>query len=442
MNSLAKQMQTLKHQIKPLLFVFLLVLFQGNLRADWPSWRGPDDHGSTETGKYPSTLEEANLRWRVPLPGKGCSTPILLDDNIYLTAPNDGNDAVLSFNSAGEQRWCATFGPENAGKHRNGSGSNASPVTDGSAVFVYFKSGTFAAVELDGSVRWSTNLVERFGKDSLFWDHGTSPVLTRKNVIMTRMHQGESWLAAFDKITGEMIWKEPRNYSTPTECDHGYTTPLVIEYDGTESLLVWGAEHLTIHDAADGRVVWTCGNFNPESNKLWPAIATPVIVDGMAVICYGRNDRGNPRLFGIRLAGSGDVTDENHVWERDDISAFVPTPSVYQDKVYLVRDRGEVECVDPTTGKTIWSDAFPKGRASYYASPLIAGGKLYAPREDGVVFVASVSKDGFQLISEANLQESVIGSPVPGRDCLILRGVEHLFCYAAPGAKTQDGKQP
>jgi len=107
---------------------------------------------------------------------------------------------------------------------------------------------------------------------------------------MARMHQGESWLAAFDKATGEMAWKVPRNYKTPVECDHGYSTPLVIQHQGKESILVWGAEHLTIHNATDGQLTWSCGNFNPDGNKLWPAIATPVLVGDMAIIAYGRND--------------------------------------------------------------------------------------------------------------------------------------------------------
>jgi hypothetical protein len=104
----------------------------------------------------------------------------------------------------------------------------------------------------------------------------------------------------------------------------GYSTPLVIQHEGKESILVWGAQHLTIHDAADGKVVWSCGNFNPDGNRMWPSIATPVVVGDMAVIAYGRNDRGLPRLYGIRLAGSGDVTKTAHVWKREDIGTFVP----------------------------------------------------------------------------------------------------------------------
>lgn len=403
--------------------------------TDWRSWRGPNGYGSVERGNYPVKFGADDYLWRTALPGKGCSTPILLNGMIYLTSAADGNDALLCYEFDGAEKWRAVFGKENAGKHRNGSGSNASPVTDGNAIFVFFKSGTFAAVERDGKVRWKTNLVERYGKDTLFWDHGTSPVLTEKYAVMVRMHQGESWLAAFDKVTGELAWKVARNYSVPVECDHGYSTPLVIQYQGKESILVWGAEHLTIHNASDGQVTWSCGNFNPDENKLWPAIATPVIVGDMVVIAYGRNDRGIPRLHGIRLAGSGDVTETNHAWRRDDVGTFVPTPVVYKGRVIIVRDRGEVACIDPATGKTIWEGAFPKNRSNYYASPIIAGDKLYAPREDGTVLVASVANDKFEVLSENDMAESVIGSPVPVANRILIRGEQHLFCVTAEASK-------
>lgn len=396
--------------------------------TDWPRWRGAQDIGSIATGNYPANFESENLLWKVPLPGKGCSTPIVLNNRIYVTAPADGNDALLAFDNEGKQLWQSKFGTEKAGKHRNGSGSNSSPITDGSGLFVYFKSGTLAAVELNGTSRWSTNLVDRFGPDTLYWDHGTSPVLTKKHVIMARMHHGESWLAAFDKTTGHLAWKVARNFKTPQEGDHGYASPLVIKHNGKESLLVWGAQHLTIHDAQNGEVLWTCGNFNPENQKLWPSIATPVIVDDIAVIAFGRNDRGKPRLHGIRLSGSGDVTRTNHVWGRDDVGTFVPSPAAYNSKIFLVRDRGEVECLDPATGKTIWSDRLPKHRTNYYASPLIAGGKMYAPREDGMVYIADIV-EGFSLLSTNDMKEPVIGSPVPSANRIFLRGENHLYCF-------------
>ena len=96
-----------------------------------------------------------------------------------------------------------------------------------------------------------------------------------------------------------------------------------------------------------------------------------------------------------------------------------------------------VDCIDPATGKTIWSDALPKGRKDYYASPVIANGILYAAREDGVVFVASVTDDRFQLLAENDMREPVIGSPVPASGRLLIRGEDHLFCLATTGATSR-----
>jgi len=196
--------------------------------ADWPRWRGPFDDGSAEPGSYPVTWSDtAGLVWKAPLPGKGCSTPIVAGRRIFLTAPVDARDALLALDWSGSRLWQVAFGAERKGKHRNGSGANPSPATDGRAVFAYFKSGTLAAVDLEGKLRWKTNLQERFGKDTMWWDIGTSPVLTAADVIVAVMHEGDSYLAAFDKATGRLHWKVARNYTTPLEGDHSYTTPIV-----------------------------------------------------------------------------------------------------------------------------------------------------------------------------------------------------------------------
>ncbi len=411
------------------LLSFANVLVAAELTANWPRWRGPQDNGSIESGQYPVEWKPEDALWKNELPGKGCSTPIVWNQRIYVTAPTDGLDSLIAFDWSGKRLWHTEFGKENPGKHRNGSGCNPSPVTDGQSVFVNFKSGTLAAIDLDGQIRWQTNLVESYGRDTLFWDHGTSPVLTSKCVVMARMHKGESWLAAFDKVTGDVKWKVPRNYKTPTEGDHGYATPLVIQHRGTEALLVWGAQHLTLHDVTDGKVLWTCGNFNPESKALWPSIATPVVVGDMVVIAFGRNDRGIPRLHGIRLGGQGDVTATHRVWKRDDVGTFVPTPVAYHGKVYVIGDKGRITCLDPETGRTVWTDAFPKHRSKFYGSPLIAAGKLYAPREDGVVLVADVT-DGFKLLAENAMGEPIIASPIPVSNRLLIRGTRNLFCIA------------
>ena len=395
--------------------------------ANWPRWRGPRDNGSTELGTYPVKWDATtSLLWKAPLPGKGCSTPIVWNQRIYVTAPVEGKDALLAFDWSGKPLWQTSLGPERKGKSNNGSGSNPSPATDGKGIFIYFKSGNLAAVDMDGKLRWKTNLQERFGGDTLFWDIGTSPVLTEKDVVVAVMHHGNSYLAAFDKLSGELHWKVARNYETPPEGDHGYTTPILIRHQGKEALLVWGANHVTAHDAADGKILWMCGDFNPEGTVNWPACASPVIAGDIAVVTYGRGSR----LHGIKLGGTGDVTATHRVWKRDDTGSFVPTPAEYKGRVYLLHDKGKVECLDPATGKTLWTGALPKNSNSYYSSPTLADGKLYAAREDGVVFVAQI-EGKFEVLAENNMGERIIAAPVAVSNRLLLRGDNHLFCVGA-----------
>jgi len=335
----------------------------------------------------------------------------------------------MAIDLAGTVLWQTDLGPESPPKHRTlGSSSNASPVTDGTGLYVYFRSGHLAALDYDGKVRWKVNITERFGADRLFWDQGTSPALTSRDVVLARMHGGESWIAGFDKKTGEMRWQQARNYEVPTENDNAYTTPVVFGQGDAEKLLVWGADHLTAHNAANGSLVWSVGAFNPAGTGYWPAIATPVIAGDMVVVPVGRDDRpGQSRVHGIRLGGSGDVTTSHRAWQREDIGVFTATPVEYEGRIYLLRHRGEVVCLDPTTGRTLWSEALPRSSSSYYSSPLIANGILYAAREDGVVFTARVG-EGFEFLAENEMGERIIASPIPAGNRILLRGDRHLFC--------------
>jgi outer membrane protein assembly factor BamB len=337
----------------------------------------------------------------------------------------------MAFDFAGKPLWRTKLGPESLPKHRTlGSSANASPVTDGKGLYVRFRSGNFAALDLDGTVRWKLNLVERFGQDQLFWDQGTSPVVTDQHVVMARMHGGESWIAGFDKSTGELRWQQARQYTAPAENDNGYNTPVLFQHEGKPALLVWGADHLTAHAAADGKLIWSCGNFNPEGTGYWPAIATPVIVGNMAIVPVGRDDRpGQARVHGIQLGGRGDVTATHRIWQRDDVGVFVTSLTEYQGRVYLLRHRGGVVCLDPASGKTIWSAAFPEHRTPYYSSPVIADGILYAAREDGVIFAARVG-ERFDLLGENPMNERIIATVVPVANRLLIRGDRHLFCVS------------
>ncbi len=177
-----------------------------------------------------------------------------------------------------------------------------------------------------------------------------------------------------------------------------------------------------------GGLLWSCGGFNPDRKSLWVSVASAVVAKDTVVVPYGRGSH----LAGVRLGGEGDVTGTHRLWTRTDVGAFVPTPAAHDGAVYLLGDRGQVSCIDPQTGKTLWADALPEHRkAKYFASPTIADGKLYAAREDGVVFVAEVIGP-FKVLSENASGEQVVAAPVTVAGRLLLRGERHLFCVEAP----------
>ena len=415
-------------------FLAVSVVSFGCLAAEpgpnsWPGWRGPVSAGSTASGSYASGWADGkNILWTAPLPGKGCSTPVVWGDSIFVTVPIEGEDGIMAFDWKGKVRWQSRMGKTRGGKHRNGSGANPSPVTDGKYIFAYYRSGNFAGLDIKGKVLWTTNLQKRFGQDTLYWDIGTSPVVTERHAVIAVIQERGSFLAAFDKKSGEIAWKVARNYECPTEGDHSYTTPIVVRHEGREAILVWGAERLTLHSAADGKIIWSCAGFNPEEKRNWVTVASPVISAGVVVVPYGRGER----LAGVKLGGKGDVTATHRLWTVKGNGTFVPTPATSGDEVYILRDKGQVVCLDSKTGKTKWSGRMPKHRAKYYSSPLVAGGNMYAAREDGVVVVARLGAD-FKVLSENDMGERMIASPVPVAGRLLLRGDKALYCIAKPG---------
>jgi len=128
-----------------------------------------------------------NIAWKVDLPGRGASTPVVSNGKIILTCGIDGRNAVLCFDRAGKLLWTTTIGAEKAGKHAKATGSNPSAVTDGKHIYVYFKSGDLACLDFEGTVAWQKNLQDLYGEDTLWWDLGTSPVLTREFVVVAVM---------------------------------------------------------------------------------------------------------------------------------------------------------------------------------------------------------------------------------------------------------------
>ena len=413
------------------MLIFVVALWSQRALAEdnWPQWRGPLGTGVAADGDYPVDFSaEEGVEWKVTLPGLGTSTPAVWGEQVFVTCGIDGHDSVVCYDMEGNERWRQTLGAERAGKHPNGTGSNPSPVTDGQRLVAYYKSGTVACLRPNGDVLWKVNLQDRYGKDTLWWDLGTSPVLAGDRAIVAVMQAGESYLVALDLSNGQVLWKTPRNYKTARESDQAYTTPQVVQLDGRDVVVTWGADHLTGHDVASGELLWDCGGFNPENEGMWRVIASAAIGDDIAVVPYGRGEF----LAGVRLGGKGDITQSNRLWGKEGFGSDVPTAVVRNGNAILLTDRGQIACLDMQSGDELWSANLPRNRNKFYASPVLAGDTFYAAREDGTVFVGQVDDGGFEPLAENPMGERIIANPVPIRDGLLIRGDAHLFRIASP----------
>ncbi|MCA9216443.1 MAG: PQQ-binding-like beta-propeller repeat protein, partial [Planctomycetales bacterium] len=290
-------------RLKTLAFILSIVSI---VAADeWPNWRGPSGNGVVnDNHEYATKWSADSVQWKVKLPEHGGSTPVKWKDRIFVTTPKDGQNTLMCLNTSGEVLWEKSIGKEVAGKHKKASGSNPSPVTDGRQVFVYFKSGDLAAFTTDGEQQWHVNLQDKYGKDTLWWDLGTSPVLTNEHVIVACIQSDYSYVAGFDRSTGEEAWKVDRNMDAPSEANQSYSTPVVVNHASGQQLVILGADHVTGHDATNGKELWRVGGLNPDGEMYFRSIASAAVGDNIAVAPYAR---GNT-LTAIRMGGSGDVT--------------------------------------------------------------------------------------------------------------------------------------
>lgn len=403
--------------------------------STWPQWRGPSQQGVTDQSNLPVQWNEASAK-RVEIPGDGGSTPVVAGQLAFLTSGVDGRNTLMAIDinpelAAPKLRWQVELGEDRGNKHRKGSGSNPSAITDGEHVVAYFRSGDLACVNTAGKVIWHVNLQEKFGEDSLWWDLGSSPAKVGSMVVVAVMQTGPSYLAAFDIASGELKWKTDRLTEAPEEAAQSYSTPLAVEINGESAIATMGADHLTIHRASDGQELGRLGGFNPGGEKFFRSIASPVAYGNLIICPYARGATLTAVDMEKLTAGAGQ---DAIVWSRDDIGSDVPTPAVLDGIVYLAsdakQDKGTVYALSADTGETQWSVELPRTRRSYSSSPLVAGDRLYVTSEDAITHVIEPLGAKAKVIATdevADDEEYTVASLVPMNGRLGLRTKNFLY---------------
>lgn len=433
-----------------LLFVAVLAIAGSGARVaadepspDWPQWRGPLATGEAPGADPPMRWSETeNVRWKVELPGRGHSTPIVWRDRVFVTAAIGTGEAeqparragahdnltttrrqqfvVLALDRAdGSEIWRRAVGEAmpHEGGHYTGSYASASPVTDGEHLFAFFGSNGLYALDLDGKVVWQIDLGDMQTKHG--HGEGASPALFGDTLIVTWDHEGQSFVVALDKRTGETRWRSERDEPS------SWATPIIIEHAGRPQVIVSGTHRLRAYDLETGEVVWEAGGLSAN------IVASPVSMPGLVIAGSSYEKQA---MLAVRLEGArGDVTGTDRIlWSRNTGTPYVPSPLLYQGALYYLRHyQGILSRIDARTGEDRPGAMRLPNIRNVYASPVAAAGRVYITDQDGTTLVLS-GGDTPEVLAVNRLDDRFNASAaVAGRE-LFLRGERYLYCLREP----------
>ncbi len=386
----------------------------GAAAEEWPGWRGPRGDGtSTETGFAVRWSATENVRWKVPLPGRGYSSPIVWGDRIVLTACLekqrerrllclDRRDGRILWN-----RLVLTSDLE--GKHRLNSYASSTPVTDGRRVWVAFLDGkTFRTYcyDIEGKLIWQVAPGEFHSK------HGfcSSPVLYKDTVIFNGDQDAVAWIVALERETGKERWRADRPNRT-----RSYVPPVIFEAAGRPQLVLSGSKCVAAYDPGTGKPIWIVDGPTDQF------VASLVHAGGIFFVTGGYPDH---HLLGIRPDGTGNVTKTHIVWRDTRGVSYVPSPIAWGNHFYVVSDGGIASCLEAKTGKRHWMERLGPHHS---ASAVAAEGRLYFPDDTGTTHVLEAGP-AFKVAARNALGEACFASPALSRGQIYIRTVKHLFC--------------
>ncbi|SRR6266540_232207 len=432
------------------LFVFSALADDSDSRScreglrNWPQWRGPLANGVAPHANPPIHWNETNnVRWKIPLPGKGHSTPIVFGDQIFLTVAVPIGDAqkpvydnapgthdnvpvthrhqflVLAVRRQdGKVLWHRTVREEfpHEGGHETGSLTSNSPVTDGERIYAFFGSRGLYCLDLNGEMKWQRDL----GRMQTLHAHGegSSPVLYGDTLIACWDHEGDSFLYTFDKHTGQERRKIARDEKT------SWSTPLVVEHEGKAQIVVSATKRVRSYDLETGALLWECAGLSRN------VVSSPVAGHGMV---FAGNSYDWQAMLAIRLAGAkDDITDTpNLAWKLNRLTPYVSSPLLYDDTLYFLRHNQNIlSRFEPATGKPRGEPLRLDGiRDFIFASPVGAAGRIYITARDGTTVVLRHDRDNAPLAVN-HLDDTFSASPALADKDLFLRGERFLYCVA------------
>jgi outer membrane protein assembly factor BamB len=411
-----------------------------------------------------------NVKWRVAIPGRGFSTPVIWEDRIFLTTavptgktvkeetpapadagqnqqgtaaqsggqpggqqerrgrrggnPNSGSGAgeehkfvVMCLDrKTGKVIWerVAKVAVPHEGYHRTyGSFASYSPVTDGKFLYVSFGSRGIYCYDLNGKLIWEKDLGVQM-RMRLQFGEGSAPAIYNNLLIHNFDQESGSFVIALDRRNGKEVWRVSRDEIS------SWSTPAVIDYKGKKQIIISASKKVRAYNPEDGKVVWECAGLG--SN----VIPQPVQHNDTVLVMSGHRD---PKLMAIRLGREGDLTGTDAVlWSHTRGTSYTPSPVLHDNKFYALTDNGTLNCYNATTGEPYYQQQRLPQADSFKASPVGAGDKLYLASESGVVTVVKMGEK-FEVLATNTFEDQMfVSSPVVAEGDLFLRSKTNLFC--------------
>ena len=394
----------------------------GEAMKYWPRWRGPSGQGLVEGTGYPDRWSDTeNVIWKVEVPGRGHSSPIIWENKLFLTtASRDGNSrSILCYDRSNGKLLWETAVPQGPIKrfHAKNSYASSTVSTDGERVYAYFGNAGLLAVDLEGKVVWHADL----GEIDLYHGPGGTPLLYEDRLILyqeQRAMRGSGpprpgFIVAIDKKTGKQLWRKERSPRP------GWGTPVAVQVGDRVEIVVSSGFQTDAYDPDTGEIHWFCKGNKAET------IPTPAVGHGMV---YCTSGRAGPTLA-IRPGGQGDVSETHVTWKTDKGSPFVPSPQLLGDYLYTINDMVSVVTAhNAKSGEAAGQLRLGEpNREGFSASPVAVEGKIYFTNDQGETFVLNPAPD-FKILHVNRLDEQTLASPALVQGRWYFRTARHLLC--------------
>jgi outer membrane protein assembly factor BamB len=410
--------------LKSVVAACLTVLFcTCQLSAEnWPGWRGPRGDGSSLDKNLPMQWSDTDkLAWKKAIPGIGHASPIIWQDRIFVVTcmeETEQRKLICLERKTGRALWTkVVLTAPLERKNKLNSFASSTPVTDGKRVYVSFldkKDMFIAAYDFQGEQIWAV----RPGAFSSVHGYCSCPILYKNTVIVNGDHDGDAYIVALDKASGQTRWTSKRENRTRSYC-----TPIIRDIDGRTQMLLAGSMCVASYDPENGARHWIVDGPTEQ-------YVASLVYDGELI--YLTCGFPEQHLMGIRPNGRGNVTDSHVAWHhRSKDAAYVPSPIVVNGYYIVADDFGIVTCYQARSGELQWREKL--GR-HYSASLLEANGLVYLVADKGLERqeegVTTIVKPGpsLDIVAKNTLGEAIYASPAVYQGQLFLRGEKHLYC--------------